>query len=130
MAVAELVKTVDGLSPRQSFYVIFVSDKTYPMFYPQQEPSLVPATPANKKRLAEWAAEGNFGVGQKSRVDQSDGSGGVDAAAGRLSALGRRPAVQRDGATRCPDASHAAKSMEFGTVGLEYCWGKCRDAWA
>ena len=35
-AVAELVKTVDGLSARQSFYVIFVSDKTYPMFYPQQ----------------------------------------------------------------------------------------------
>lgn len=55
MAVAELVKTVEGLSPRQSFYVIFVSDKTYPMFYPQREPSLVPATPANKKRLAEWA---------------------------------------------------------------------------
>lgn len=54
MAVAELVKTVEGLSPRQSFYVIFVSDKTYPMFYPQLEPSLVPATPANK-RLAEWA---------------------------------------------------------------------------
>jgi hypothetical protein len=32
MAVAELVKTVEGLSAKQSFYVIFVSDKPYPMF--------------------------------------------------------------------------------------------------
>jgi hypothetical protein len=32
MATAELVRTVEGLSPRQSFYVIFVSDKPYPMF--------------------------------------------------------------------------------------------------
>src|SRR4051794_39032917 len=54
MAEAELIKTVNGLTPRQSFYVIFVSDQTYPMFYPQREPDLVPATPANKKRLADW----------------------------------------------------------------------------
>jgi hypothetical protein len=32
MALAELVKTVESLTPRQSFYVIFVSDQTYPMF--------------------------------------------------------------------------------------------------
>ena len=64
MAVAELVKTVEGLSPRQSFYVIFVSDKPYPMFYPQQEPSLVPATPANKKRLAEWAPKAILASGK------------------------------------------------------------------
>jgi hypothetical protein len=32
MAVAELRRTIDALSPRQSFYVIFVSDQTYPMF--------------------------------------------------------------------------------------------------
>src|SRR5262249_46640550 len=30
MAISELIKTVESLSPRQSFYVIFVSDKTYP----------------------------------------------------------------------------------------------------
>jgi hypothetical protein len=64
LAVAELVKTVAGLSPRQSFYVIFVSDKTYPMFYPQQEPTLVPATPANKKRLAEWAPKAILASGK------------------------------------------------------------------
>ena len=42
------VEAVDALSPRQSFYVIFVSDQTYPMFFPQQAPDLVPATPPNK----------------------------------------------------------------------------------
>jgi hypothetical protein len=64
MAVSELVKTVTGLSPRQSFYVIFVSDRTYPMFYPNREPSLVPATPANKQRLAEWAPKAILASGK------------------------------------------------------------------
>src|SRR5689334_3254696 len=41
MAVAELRRTIDALSPKQSFYVIFVSDQTYPMFYPEREPGLV-----------------------------------------------------------------------------------------
>lgn len=54
MAVAELVKTVEGLSPRQSFYVIFVSDQPYPMFFPLTEPQLIPATTQNKNRLREW----------------------------------------------------------------------------
>ena len=54
MAIAELVKTVESLSAKQSFYVIFVSDQTYPMFYPQPELDMIPATPLNKKRLAEW----------------------------------------------------------------------------
>ena len=54
MAIGELVRTVEALSARQNFYVIFVSDQTYPMFYPQQEPAMVPATPANKKRLVAW----------------------------------------------------------------------------
>jgi hypothetical protein len=53
-AIAELVRSVEALSPRQAFYVVFVSDQTYPMFYPQPATDLLPATPANKKRLAEW----------------------------------------------------------------------------
>jgi hypothetical protein len=54
MATAELMRTVDSLAPRQAFYVIFVSDQTYPMFYPVQAPDLLPATAENKKRLADW----------------------------------------------------------------------------
>jgi hypothetical protein len=53
-AVAELVRSVDAMSRRQSFYVIFVSDQTYPMFYPDRAADLLPATPENKKRLGEW----------------------------------------------------------------------------
>ncbi len=64
MAVAELIRTVNGLSPRQSFYVIFVSDKTYPMFYPRHETDMVPATPENKKRLAEWAPKAMLAAGK------------------------------------------------------------------
>ncbi len=53
-ALAELVRSVDALGRRQSFYVVFVSDKTYPMFYPDRAPDLVPATPENKMRLGQW----------------------------------------------------------------------------
>jgi hypothetical protein len=53
-AIAELVRCVEALSPRQAFYVILVSDQPYPMFYPQPAANLLPATAANKKRLAEW----------------------------------------------------------------------------
>jgi hypothetical protein len=52
--ISELVRSVGAMSPRQSFYVIFVSDRIYPMFYPQASPDLLPATAPNKKRLAEW----------------------------------------------------------------------------
>ncbi len=53
-AIAELLNATNALTPKQSFYVIFVSDETYPMFFPQAEPDMVPATPANKQRLAKW----------------------------------------------------------------------------
>jgi von Willebrand factor type A domain len=53
-AIAELKRSVEALSPRQGFYVIFVSDQIYPMFYPQAAGDLLPATSPNKKRLAEW----------------------------------------------------------------------------
>jgi hypothetical protein len=53
-AIAELVRSVEALSPRQAFYVIFVSDQPYPMFFPQPATELLPATAPNKKRLAEW----------------------------------------------------------------------------
>jgi hypothetical protein len=53
-ARAELLQAVSALSPRQSFYVIFVSDRTYPMFFPSMEPDMVAATNANIQRLANW----------------------------------------------------------------------------
>lgn len=53
-AVVELVRSINAMVPRQSFYVIFVSDQTYPMFYPDRAADLAPATAANKKLLGEW----------------------------------------------------------------------------
>lgn len=50
----EVARAIDGLRPEQSFFVIFTSDAAYPLFHPQAEESLVPATAENKRRLREW----------------------------------------------------------------------------
>jgi hypothetical protein len=67
-ATAELLNATNALSPRQSFYVIFVSDQPYPMFFPQREPDLVPATPQNKKRLAEWLPKAILASGNNRKL--------------------------------------------------------------
>ncbi|MCC7475368.1 MAG: VWA domain-containing protein [Pirellulales bacterium] len=71
MARAELLRAVQALSPKQSFYVIFVSDRTYPMFYPNAEPELVPATPANIQRLAAWAPNAMLASGKSRELIQA-----------------------------------------------------------
>jgi hypothetical protein len=53
-AVDELVRSVEAMTPRQAFYVIFVSDQPYPMYYPEPASALLPATAPHKKRLREW----------------------------------------------------------------------------
>lgn len=53
-AIDQLLSSVEALGRRQSFYVIFVSDQPYPMFYPVAAPALVPATKPNKERLRAW----------------------------------------------------------------------------
>jgi hypothetical protein len=68
LALAELVKTVDALTARQMFYVIFVSDQTYPMFYPAAAPGMLPATPQNKKRLAEWLPKAILASGNNRKL--------------------------------------------------------------
>jgi hypothetical protein len=67
-ATRELLQAVDALSPKQSFYVIFVSDLTYPMFFPQREPDLVLATPANKQRLARWVPNAILASGNNRKL--------------------------------------------------------------
>jgi hypothetical protein len=63
-AVAELARSVEAMNRRQSFYVIFVSDKTYPMFYPQKAPDLLLATPENKKLLTQWLGKVRLASGK------------------------------------------------------------------
>lgn len=52
--IAELLRAVDSLTPKQEFYVIFHSDTVYPLFYPTPVDRYVLPTDANKRRLAAW----------------------------------------------------------------------------
>ncbi len=53
-ALNELMIAVQGLTPRQRFYVIFYSDTAYPMMHPNAVKELQPATPRNKELLFYW----------------------------------------------------------------------------
>lgn len=53
-ALYELQLAVEQMQPRQSFYVLFFSDTAYPLFHPEPAPTFVPATTANKQKLAVW----------------------------------------------------------------------------
>jgi hypothetical protein len=53
-ALAELVRSVEAMGRRQSFYVIFVADQVYPMFFPDRASETALATPENKQRLKNW----------------------------------------------------------------------------
>lgn len=52
--IAELLKTVERLTPKQQFYVIFYSDAAYPMFYPRSVFQFARPTKENKRQLAGW----------------------------------------------------------------------------
>jgi len=50
----ELQSAVEQMQPTQMFYVYFFSDMAYPLFHPEPAYGFVPATPANKHKLAVW----------------------------------------------------------------------------
>ena len=52
--IVELMKSVEGMNPRQQFYVMFFSDQVYPLFYPRSVASFVRATEDNKLMLRNW----------------------------------------------------------------------------
>ena len=52
--ITELQRSVDSLSQKQYFYVIFYSDSLYPLFYPEAPQHFVLATNENKLRLEAW----------------------------------------------------------------------------
>ena len=53
-ALIQLMLTVNQLSPKQRFYVIFYSDTAYGMMHPKPLKALVPATVRNKRYLEQW----------------------------------------------------------------------------
>ena len=50
----ELARSVEALSEKQEFYVVFYSDQAYPMLYPNSVMEPLAATRENKQRLYEW----------------------------------------------------------------------------
>ena len=56
-AFAELMRSVNYLTPDQHFYVIFFSDAMHPMFEPDAPAELIPASADNRARLETFAAD-------------------------------------------------------------------------
>jgi hypothetical protein len=52
--VFELARSVESMSEKQEFYVVFYSDQAYPMFYPASVMQPLAATRENKQRLYRW----------------------------------------------------------------------------
>jgi hypothetical protein len=67
--VDELLRSVESLSEKQEFYVIFYSDMVYPMFHPRGVERFVPANDRFKQRLKIWLDSVEFCVGNS--VDEA-----------------------------------------------------------
>jgi len=50
----ELARSVEALGEKQEFYVVFYSDRAYPMLYPNSVMEPLAATNENKQRLYDW----------------------------------------------------------------------------
>ena len=53
-ALVALQESIDALSTKQKFYIIFYSDTAYPLFHPKPADDLLPGTDANKKKVRQW----------------------------------------------------------------------------
>lgn len=53
-ALIQLMLTVNQLTPKQRYYVIFYSDTAYGLMHPRPLKTLVPATVRNKRYLEQW----------------------------------------------------------------------------
>jgi hypothetical protein len=78
-ACQELLQSISQLKSRQSFYIVFFSETSYPMYYPNPpETGLVRATDANKTKATQWVQ--SFGY-----------SGGTDPTDALVRSLGMKP---------------------------------------
>ena len=50
----ELARSVEAMTEKQRFYVVFYSDQAYPMLYPNSVMEPLAATRENKERLYQW----------------------------------------------------------------------------
>ncbi|MEM8679824.1 MAG: vWA domain-containing protein [Planctomycetota bacterium] len=56
MALDQLWRAVHQMNAKQSFYVIFYSNRPYPLFFPDTTTEMIEATRRNKERLRHWLA--------------------------------------------------------------------------
>ena len=54
MALDQLLRAVNAMDAKQSFYVVFYSNQAYPLYFPNPAHEMVPATSANKQILRGW----------------------------------------------------------------------------
>jgi hypothetical protein len=60
----ELLRSIHALLPKQEFYIVFFSDRAFPMFSPQKaEPATLAAEPLNLKRATRWTNDFPIGGG-------------------------------------------------------------------
>ncbi len=67
--VEELLRSVESLSEKQEFFVIFYSDRLYLLFHPQEVDDFLQANDLNTVRLKDWLETVEFSVGNV--VDQA-----------------------------------------------------------
>ncbi|HWB00967.1 MAG TPA: vWA domain-containing protein, partial [Pirellulales bacterium] len=65
LARTELYRAISMMKPYNYFYVVFYSDRPYPMFEPEVEKDMVAATPANVQKLYQWLAKMETNSGGK-----------------------------------------------------------------
>ena len=54
MAMDQLLRAVNQMSAKQSFFVVFYSNRAYPLFFPDSADDMVDATRKNKQKLEQW----------------------------------------------------------------------------
>lgn len=55
LVLHELARSVGALKDEQQFFVVFFSDRTFPMMWPKVERKLVAANSVNRNRILHWA---------------------------------------------------------------------------
>lgn len=55
LVLHELARSIGALSETQDFFVVFFSDRTFPMMWPKTERRLIAASRENQNRILDWA---------------------------------------------------------------------------
>ncbi len=76
----ELANALSQMTKTQQFFIVFYSDKTYPLFWPEPVVSLIPASKGNLHRTGQW-------------LERSMPSGGTQPQMAMSLALGLKPDV-------------------------------------